>query len=373
MERPTKFEHNRWLGDKRSQVVYDVDNIDEPDVIDELMEAETFLCFGPDTLAEARNRGYTSRYKGDGSGDRLGLTPRCRRRTADADRAGAERAVVHPFRSGGVGIWRPPRPPRSAPRHVDARAWCSATASRPAGAAAGCRPVVPGAGRPHRHRAGLGRAGHLRFRGCGDSEGDFSLGGWLADLAAAVGLPARPRGGRTRCGWPASAPAARWPCAPRRARPTGCGAWPPWARRPTSTTGPSHPRRLLLHARDVGIIRSASFPPVVRRVVARAAARSGPSACGAAARPAAAARLHGSDDESVPVFDARVLADAHGDADLRIIDGAGHQLRHDPRAVAVLLGWLDRQRNQAAQRRRLTGAAPTVSRPCPCPRPSAPS
>ena len=27
-------------------------------VIDELMEAETFLCFGPDTLAEARNRGY---------------------------------------------------------------------------------------------------------------------------------------------------------------------------------------------------------------------------------------------------------------------------------------------------------------------------
>jgi two-component system response regulator DevR len=24
--------------------------------------------------------------------------------------------------------------------------------------------------------------------------------------------------------------------------------------------------------------------------------------------------------------------------------GAGHRLRHDPRAIAVLLGWLDRQR-----------------------------
>ena len=59
--------------------------------------------------------------------------------------------------------------------------------------------------------------------------------------------------------------------------------------------------------------------------------------------------LHGSDDESVPVFDARVLADAHGAADLRIIDGAGHQLRHDPRAVAVLLGWLDRQRNRTSE------------------------
>jgi hypothetical protein len=67
MERPTKFEHSRWVGDKRNQVVYDVDHIDDPTIIDELMEAETFLSFGPDTLAEARNRGYKP-YKGDGSG-----------------------------------------------------------------------------------------------------------------------------------------------------------------------------------------------------------------------------------------------------------------------------------------------------------------
>jgi putative redox protein len=43
-----------------------------------------------------------------------------------------------------------------------------------------------------------------------------------------------------------------------------------------------------------------------------------------------------------------VLADAHGHAELRIIDGAGHQLRYDPRAVAVLLGWLDLQRSQSS-------------------------
>ena len=55
--------------------------------------------------------------------------------------------------------------------------------------------------------------------------------------------------------------------------------------------------------------------------------------------------LHGTEDESVPDFDARVVADAHADAELRIIQGAGHQLRHDPRAIAVLLGWLDRQRH----------------------------
>ncbi|MGI8662434.1 MAG: hypothetical protein ACR2LQ_04375 [Acidimicrobiales bacterium] len=58
MDRPLKFEHNRWVGDKRSQVVHDVDACDCPEVIDELMKAETYLSFGPDTLIEARNRGY---------------------------------------------------------------------------------------------------------------------------------------------------------------------------------------------------------------------------------------------------------------------------------------------------------------------------
>jgi hypothetical protein len=60
MERPVKFEHHRYVGDKRTQVVYDVDAIEPEDehLIQELMEAETFLCFGPDELSEARNRGY---------------------------------------------------------------------------------------------------------------------------------------------------------------------------------------------------------------------------------------------------------------------------------------------------------------------------
>lgn len=60
MKRLGKFEHNRYVGDKRSQVVYDIDELAAEDehLIEELLSAETFLCFGPDTLAEARNRGY---------------------------------------------------------------------------------------------------------------------------------------------------------------------------------------------------------------------------------------------------------------------------------------------------------------------------
>jgi hypothetical protein len=57
MERPTRFEHNRFVGDKRSQVVYDLDTA-PTDAIEELLEARTYVSFGPDTLVEARNRGY---------------------------------------------------------------------------------------------------------------------------------------------------------------------------------------------------------------------------------------------------------------------------------------------------------------------------
>jgi hypothetical protein len=59
MERPTRFEHTRFLGDKRTQLVYDVDSWTDASVIDEIVESEVGLCFGPDTVVEARNRGYT--------------------------------------------------------------------------------------------------------------------------------------------------------------------------------------------------------------------------------------------------------------------------------------------------------------------------
>jgi hypothetical protein len=60
MQRPTRFEDSRYLGDKRHQVVYDldVDDAEAEEKVAEVMAAETFLAFGPDTLAEARNRGY---------------------------------------------------------------------------------------------------------------------------------------------------------------------------------------------------------------------------------------------------------------------------------------------------------------------------
>lgn len=59
MDRLGRFEHYRWVGDKRTQIVHDIDNCTDEAIVDELVAAEAFLCFGPDTLPEARNRGYT--------------------------------------------------------------------------------------------------------------------------------------------------------------------------------------------------------------------------------------------------------------------------------------------------------------------------
>jgi len=179
-------------------------------------------------------------------------------------------------------------------------------------------------------------------RGCGDSQGDFSLSGWLADLeAAAAYLRDLPEvSGVWLVGFGtggALAVAAAGQC--------------DWIRGVAAVAAPAdfhdwaaHPRRLIEHARQLGIIRRADFPEAVDRwASALRKLAAADTVAAMSSRPLLV--LHGSDDDVVPVFDARVLADAHGDAELRIIDGAGHHLRHDPRAVAVLLGWLDRQRN----------------------------
>lgn len=58
MDRPKAYAEHRFIGDKRTQLVYDLDAEYAQEVIDELVESEQVGTFGPDTLPEARNRGY---------------------------------------------------------------------------------------------------------------------------------------------------------------------------------------------------------------------------------------------------------------------------------------------------------------------------
>jgi putative redox protein len=185
------------------------------------------------------------------------------------------------------------------------------------------------------------------FRGCGDSGGDFSMGGWLDDLRAAarhlrhvegvrgVWVAGFGTGGALALCAAASDPEIRGVAT------LGAPAdFDDWA---------SHPRRLLQHAREVGVIHRREFPTSFDGW-ARNLRDVRAVSCANDLAPRPLLLLHGLDDDAVPVFDARVLADAHGSADLRIIDGASHQLRHDPRAIAILLGWLDLQRSQSSAR-----------------------
>jgi len=177
------------------------------------------------------------------------------------------------------------------------------------------------------------------FRGCGNSTGDFSLQGWIDDLRAAIDhlsaiaevsevvLVGTNTGGSIAISVPADDP-----------RVTAAALLSPrvdfddWA---------DHPRRFLEHAREIGAIRTPGFPRSFDEW-SRAFRRFRPAVAARRFAPRPLLVMHGDDDESVPVSDSRQLAQAHGSAELSVLPGAGHRLRHDPRAVAILLGWLDR-------------------------------
>ncbi len=73
MPRLRRFEEHRWVGTRRDMRVYDCDDsvqfealsalVDDGNLVDDL----GLQSFGPDTLAEARNRGFrqVKRTSGD--------------------------------------------------------------------------------------------------------------------------------------------------------------------------------------------------------------------------------------------------------------------------------------------------------------------
>jgi uncharacterized protein len=179
------------------------------------------------------------------------------------------------------------------------------------------------------------------FRGCGQSEGEFSLAGWANDLRAAIDHIV------AECN-----PSAVWLVgnstggslalcvAVDDSRVSGVAIM---GARASFDDWAAHPRRLLEHARAMGAISRTDFPPRFD-AWARELHQFKPTEAAAALAPRPLLVLHGDEDENTPVVDARLLATRHGAAELRILPGAGHRLRHDPRAVSILLGWLDRQR-----------------------------
>jgi hypothetical protein len=67
MARLRRFESNRFVGTRDDMIVYDCDDPDQFAMLESRMQAADLVderrlqAFGPDTLEEARNRGFGAR------------------------------------------------------------------------------------------------------------------------------------------------------------------------------------------------------------------------------------------------------------------------------------------------------------------------
>jgi alpha/beta superfamily hydrolase len=176
------------------------------------------------------------------------------------------------------------------------------------------------------------------FRGLGGSAGSFSGAGWLDDAAALIDEELGSRAGLRAAGFGLGG-AIALALAARDGRVLGvaCFAAPAqldeWA---------ADPQALAERCRSAGVIEPG-FPPDARAWAAELAELEPVSS---AARLGGRSLLvvQGTDDDAVPPDAAGALVEAGGErAELRMVLGAGHWLRADPRATATLIGWLERQ------------------------------
>ena len=179
------------------------------------------------------------------------------------------------------------------------------------------------------------------FRGIGPSEGDFSLGGWYEDLGAFASYGADlVSGGTVSLVGFGSGGALALCLASNDPRVSGVACFGSPA---TFADWAQDVDGMLEFSRRVGVVKTRKFPPdVAVWAEGFTALRPDEAAKSLSGRPVLI--VHGAEDDEVPVSDARVLAEAvGGSAELRVIGGAGHRLRADPRAIALLVGWLERQ------------------------------
>jgi putative redox protein len=97
------------------------------------------------------------------------------------------------------------------------------------------------------------------------------------------------------------------------------------------------------HFRSIGIIRGGGFPPSIKDWL-DGFRQVSPIDYVSRISPRPLLLVHGSQDEVVAVSHARKLhAQAGEPKQLVIIEGAGHRLRQDERAMAVVTRWLKSQ------------------------------
>jgi putative redox protein len=178
------------------------------------------------------------------------------------------------------------------------------------------------------------------LRGAGKSDGDFSAQGWLDDLRLLIDaeVPADARRWLVGFGF-GGVLALHVAAADERVAGVACLGTPA-----DLDSMVSDPPGLIDWCVRTGVIHSADYPANPDTWAKELSVlRPRDDAELLKGRPLLV--VHGADDPDTSVDDARSLAEAAtGPSDLRVVFGAGHWLRADPRVIAILVGWLERRR-----------------------------
>jgi pimeloyl-ACP methyl ester carboxylesterase len=178
------------------------------------------------------------------------------------------------------------------------------------------------------------------LRGAGDSTGDFSPQGWLDDLVVLIESEIPADAPRWLVGFGfGGVLALHLASVDERVAGVACLG--------TSSTLESlisAPDSLVERCRRAGVISTAGYPGSTE-TWAKELSLFQPTEDAALMRGRPMLVVQGSADPFIPVDQARALAAAAtGPTDLRVVLGAGHWLRADPRVIAILAGWLERRR-----------------------------
>lgn len=182
----------------------------------------------------------------------------------------------------------------------------------------------------------------FNFRGCGVSGGNLDLLGWTRDLEAAINylwaLPEVDRSHLSLFGF--SGGAAVSICVASQDKRVSSIVTCACPAEFTFFTEADDPQSVIEYFRGIGTIRDKDFPNSAEewlngfRVIS-------PIKYVADIAPRPLLLVHGSEDEVVEVSHAHKLYGRAGEPkQISIIDGAGHRLRQDDRAMAIVIGWL---------------------------------
>lgn len=181
----------------------------------------------------------------------------------------------------------------------------------------------------------------FNYRGAGGSPGNFSMQGWLKDVNEATDYLAPLVSKVWIAGFGIGGSLAICVGAKRKEISGVIAAGAPadfsdWS---------ANADQLLEHSRNIGLISDPDFPAdqtawgkeLTSLEVEKHSRELG-------GKPLLV--IHGTDDAIVPSLETRAIADGHGNADIRIMEGVTHRLAVDPRVSAIISGWLYRQASE---------------------------